>query len=327
MLLVHRRVAAHAAAMTTTSSTTAQIRFDGRVALVTGGTSGLGRAHVLELARRGATVLAVSRSISDSDSDARRELLADASTENLAISVLSADVSDEASASGLVEATVAEHGRLDILINNAGSAWLAPIQDGTTEQLRAMIDVHLMGTFWTMVPALRHMRRQGSGRIVNTVSGVGLFGRAGSFAYATAKGGVHAMTRCAALDNAEVDIKVNAICPIAATPMAPSFESIDPRLDAGRMSVERVAPVVAYLAHASCSFTGRAFHAAGGRVARTEGVVARGWGSDTLTAEDVAAHLGEIADMNGALAFDDSRDQYAHVPKQSSDFAQWNGSH
>jgi NAD(P)-dependent dehydrogenase (short-subunit alcohol dehydrogenase family) len=292
------------------------LRFDGQVAIVTGGATGLGRSYVRELARRGAVVVSASRFEAGPDADL---------AERARVEVVEVDVTDEAQATRLVEDVVARHGRLDVLVNNAGTAWVAPIQDGSTEQLQAMIEVHLMGTFWTMRAALPHMRARGTGRIVNTASGVALFGRTGSFAYAAAKGAVQSMTRCAALDNADVDVKVNAISPIAATPMAPSFESIDPLLDAARMSVARVAPVVAYLAHPTCTFSGRVLHAAGGRVARAEMVMARGWGSETLTAEDVADHLAEIDDLTGALALEDSLDQYEHIPRQGRDFAQGAG--
>lgn len=304
-----------------TGSGPSPLRFDGQVAIVTGGSSGLGRSYLQELARRGAVVMSASRAEKDGGA-AQPHLDADPAGPGR-VEAAEVDVTDETQVTRLVEDVVARHGRLDVLVNNAGTAWVAPIQDGSTEQLRAMIDVHLMGTFWTMRAALPHMRARGTGRIVNTASGVALFGRREAFAYAAAKGAIQSMTRCAALDNADVDVKVNAISPIAATPMAPSFESIDPLLDAQRMSVEHIAPVVAYLAHPTCTFSGRTLHAAGGRVARAEMVMARGWGRETLTAEDVADHLAEIDDLTGALVLEDSLDQYAHIPRRASDFAQW----
>lgn len=251
-------------------------------------------------------------------------LTAQASAEGLDLHVVPADMTVEAEATGLVLDAINGHGRVDVLINNAGAAWVEPIQESSTAKLRAMLDVHLMGTFWTMLPALEHMRQRGTGRIVNTVSGVGLFGRTGTFAYAAAKAAVQAMNRCAVLDNADVEgLRINAISPIAATPMSPGYQTIHPELDADRMSVTRVVPALVYLAHQSCRLNGQVLHAAGGRVALAGTFVARGWGSDTLTAEDVASHIDEICDLTDVLVLRDSLEQYDYIPKRPADFTAW----
>src|SRR5689334_17070872 len=131
----------------------APLRFDGQVAVVTGVLSGLGRGYALELARRGATVVGSVRPGSEDGSEAwgLREV---ARAEGLEFELAPADAAVEAQASALVTEAIRRHGRLDVLVNNAGYNVPGPIQEGTTEQLRAMIDVALMGTFWTMVPAL-----------------------------------------------------------------------------------------------------------------------------------------------------------------------------
>jgi NAD(P)-dependent dehydrogenase (short-subunit alcohol dehydrogenase family) len=305
--------------MTMATGSAGELRFDGQVAVVTGATSGLGRCYALELARRGAVVVGTSRA----PDGGVASVTAQAAAEGLDLHIVQADVSVEAEASGLVLDAISVHGRVDVLVNNAGSAWVGPIQEGSTAQLRAMLDVHLMSTFWTMMPALAHMRRRGTGRIANTVSGVGMFGRTGSFAYAAAKGAIQAMTRCAAIDNADHDIGINAISPIAATPMSPSYLEIDPELDHDRMSVERIVPALVYLAHPSCRLRGQVLHAAGGRVAVAGAFMGRGWGSDTLTAEDVGVHIGEICDLTDVLVLRDSLHQYDFIPKRPADFAAW----
>jgi NAD(P)-dependent dehydrogenase (short-subunit alcohol dehydrogenase family) len=310
--------------MTITSRPATGLRFDGQIAVITGATSGLGRGYALELARRGATVVGTSHRRNAAVPDEVAVLTAQASAEGLDLHIVPADMTVEAEATALVLDTISGYGRVDILVNNAGAAWVAPIQEGSTEQLRAMLDVHLMGTFWTMLPALAHMRQRGMGRIVNTVSGVGLFGRAGTFAYAAAKGAVQALNRCAALDNADVDgIRINAITPIAVTPMSGEFQTIHPELDADRMSVTRVLPALVYLAHESCRLNGQVLHAAGGRVALAGTFVTRGWGSDTLTAEDVARHIDQICDLTDVLVLQGALEQYDYIPKRPADFAAW----
>jgi NAD(P)-dependent dehydrogenase (short-subunit alcohol dehydrogenase family) len=296
-----------------------ELRFDGRVAVVTGATSGLGRAYALELARRGATVVATSRP----NASGAAAMEATAREKDLDIQVVPVDVTVETEATALVLDTVQQYGQLDVLVNNAGAGWVGALHDGSTAQLRAMLDVHLMATFWTMLPALGHMRARGRGRIVNTVSGTGMFPRAGTFAYAAAKAAVQAMTRSAALDNSDLDIGINAISPIAATPMSPTYTEVHPALDDERMSVHRVVPALVFLAHPSCRLTGEVWHAAGGRVARAGYYVSRGWGSDTLTAEDVAQHVEQICDVGQPLVLQNSWQQYDYIPKGPDDYEAW----
>ena len=298
------------------------LRFDGQVAVVTGATSGLGREYALELARRGATVVGTTTARAQASGEADA-LLAGSAAAGLALQLVPADVTVETAARGLVTGAIEEHGRLDVLVNNAGSAWVSTIQEGTTAQVRAMLDVHYLASFWTTSTALQHMRGQGFGRIVNSVSGVAMFGRAEAHAYAAAKGAVLAMNQCAVEDNADVEgIVINAISPLAATGMAPDFGLVDPALDAERMSPTRVVPALIYLAHESCRLKGRVLYAAGGRVALSRFHMTRGWGSETLTAEDVSAHIDDICDRDGAFVLENSHEQFRHIPTSPADFAE-----
>ena len=300
------------------SAAGAELHFRGRVALVTGGTSGLGRRYAIDLARRGARVVVTTIDRGAASRADATAFVSDLRAEGLDVSLVFADAAVEADAVAAVASAIDTCGTLDVVVNNAGYGRFSRVQEGTTEQLRAMLDVHVLGTFWTMRRALAHMRAQGHGRIVNTVSGVGAFGGPDAFAYVTAKAAVTGMTKSAAIDNADLDIRVNAISPIAQTRMGLDFAAIHPGLDDNRMDARRVSPALLYLAHDSCSLNGEVLHAAGGRVARIVTAMTRGWSSDTLTPEDVAAHLDEICDDSAAVVLRDSRQQYDLVPKSFS---------
>jgi NAD(P)-dependent dehydrogenase (short-subunit alcohol dehydrogenase family) len=152
-------------------------------------------------------------------------------------------------------------------------------------------------------------------RIVNTASGVGAFGMPASLPYATAKAAVFGLNRSAALDNLDMNIRINAVSPIAETKMGLDYRSIHPALDGKRMHVERVSPLVLYLAHEACAVTGEAFHVAGGRVAQIFTAMSRGFAGDELSPDQIAAHLDEIHDKTEVFALNNTREQYDLIPK------------
>jgi 3-oxoacyl-[acyl-carrier protein] reductase len=124
------------------------------------------------------------------------------------------DVTDELQVQGLIDATVAEHGRIDVLINNAGLGGEVPLEQMADEQWGRVLDVTLNGTFRCTRAALRQFRRQGTGgSIINNASVVGWRAQAGQAHYAAAKAGVMALTRCAAIEAAELGVRVNAVAP------------------------------------------------------------------------------------------------------------------
>jgi NAD(P)-dependent dehydrogenase (short-subunit alcohol dehydrogenase family) len=238
---------------------------DGKVAIVTGAGHGIGRGHALELARHGARVVvndlggSVTGEGEGRDADVTVGLIVDRGGEAVANY---ADVADEAGAEAMVEQAVAEWGRLDVLVNNAGIVrdsviWNMPVAD-----FDAVIRVHVRGTWLPCHFAARHWRTRSqageefTGRIINTISGAGLVGNFGQTNYATAKAAIAGLTQTLSLELYRMGVTVNAIGPAAATritatmPNAPAvIEPDDVAADEWNpMDPAVSSPVVAWLA-------------------------------------------------------------------------------
>jgi len=254
------------------------LRFDGRVAIITGAGGGLGRSHALELARRGASVLVNDLGGALDGSGSSKSAADRVVDEIIALGGTAAPNHDSVATleggQAIVQAALDAFGRVDVLVNNAGILRDKAFHKMDGTMIDAVIDVHLKGAFYVSQPAFRLMREQGYGRIVNTTSASGLFGNFGQANYGAAKAGLAGLNRVLALEGASHGIKVNAIAPIASTRMT---EDILGDL-ASKVSPESVSPLVAYLAHEECAVNGHVYSVAGGRIARifvaeTHGVV------------------------------------------------------
>jgi len=278
--------------------------FEGRVAVVTGAGRGIGRAHALLLADRGARVVVndLGGSIEGVGADAgpASTVAAEIVAAGGAAIADNSDVATAAGAQALVDAALEPFGRLDIPIKNAGIMRWAGLPEADADNLATHLAVHVGGSFNTTRAAWPHMVERGYGRIVMTTS-TGMFGLPNNLSYATAKAAVIGLTRSVTTAGAAHGIKVNLIAPAAFTRMAgqPAEE-----VDSGgppQMSPELVAPMVAFLAHEACPVSGEVYVAGAGRFARIFIAQTEGYVHPTAapTVEDVAEHWATINDESG----------------------------
>jgi NAD(P)-dependent dehydrogenase (short-subunit alcohol dehydrogenase family) len=277
-----------------------ELRFDERVAIVTGAGRGLGRAHALLLGARGAQVV-VNDDGGSVNGEGTSDEPANAVAEEIraAGGIAIADSTSVATPEGgqaIVAKAVEEFGRLDIVVANAGILRDKAFHNMTPEMFDHVMDVHLRGAFFVTQPAFVHMRERGYGRIVTTSSSAGLYGNFGQVNYSTAKMGLVGMARTIATEGARFNIKANALAPNAFTRMT---ENLIPETAGARLKPDLVAPVVAWLCHEDCPVTGQVFQVGSGRVARVFVAETPGYWNPALTPEDVVANFDVIMDESG----------------------------
>jgi NAD(P)-dependent dehydrogenase (short-subunit alcohol dehydrogenase family) len=289
----------------------ADIRFDGKVAIVTGAGGGLGRQHALELARRGAKVVvndlggAVDGSGGSSEAAAKVvEEIKAAGGEALANG---SSVTDDAGVALMVKQAIDAWGRVDVLVANAGVLRDKSFAKMEIADFEFVLNVHLMGTVKPVKALWEIMREQNYGRIVVTTSSTGLYGNFGQTNYGAAKLSLVGFMNSLKLEGAKNNIHVNAISPVAYTRMT---EGIIPGQMGERLSPDHVTPGVVYLCSDEAP-TGAILTAGGGafamaRLYETEGVYL---GEGAHTVEEVRDNWARIADPAGQQAYTNGGEQ------------------
>jgi NAD(P)-dependent dehydrogenase (short-subunit alcohol dehydrogenase family) len=279
-----------------------EIRFDGRVAIITGAGAGLGKTHALEFARRGAQVV-VNDLGGAVDGTGAGSTPADQVVGEIekagGKAVANYDsVATPEGGEAIVETALDSFGRVDIVINNAGILRDRSFPKMTQQELEAVLDVHLKGAFFVSQPAFRAMKKNSYGRFLFTSSAAGVFGNFGQSNYGSAKMGLVGLSNVLAVEGAKSNIQSNVIAPIAMTRMT---EDILANMDLP-LDTECVTPLVIHLCSEECEITHEIYSVGAGRFARVFVGLCRGWTSKEnprASAEEVRDHMEQIRDESG----------------------------
>jgi len=274
-----------------------EIRYDDRVAVVTGAGGGLGKTYALMLASRGAKVV-VNDLGGAADGTGGGSSMADEAvkeiTEAGGTAVANYDsVATPEGGEAIIQTALDNFGRCDILINNAGILRDKSFTKLEPQNLEIVLDVHLKGGFYVTQPAFKAMKENNYGRIVFASSGAGIFGNFGQSNYGAAKMGLVGLSNVLAVEGARNNIKSNVIAPIAKTRLTEQLlgglaDALDPNF---------VTPLVAYLASEQCEYTHEIFDVGGGRYARIFVGLGQGWVAKkgtTPSVEEIAANMDAI---------------------------------
>ncbi len=292
------------------------IRFDGKVAIITGAGGGLGRSHALQLAKLGAKVVvndlggnvdgtggssAAAQKVVDEIKAAGGQAIANGSS-----------IIDKQGVENLVKQTMDAYGRIDLLVNNAGILRDKSFSKVSLEDFQLVVDVHLMGAVYVTRAVWPIMIEQNYGRIVMVTSGSGLYGNFGQANYGAAKAGQVGLMNALKQEGRKYNIKVNTLAPIAATRMTESIMKPE-TLEALRPSL--VTPAVLFMlsedAPSGAIITAGAGFFAAAKMVEAQGVLLKG----EVTADDVAANWAKISDFTNPLTYESVNDGIGRVFK------------
>ena len=295
------------------------IRFDDKVAVVTGAGSGLGRVYALELARRGAKVvvndLGGARDGSgQGSSSAADRVVAEIRAAGGQAAANYDSVATEQGGKALVQTAIDAFGTVDILINNAGILQDKSFVKMTPENWRAVMDVHLNGAYFATRPAFAVMKEKGFGRILFTTSAAGLYGNFGQANYGAAKMALVGLMNSLKIEGKKYNIQVNAIAPLAASRLT---QDVLPPEWFEKLKPEFVAPMAVYLVSEQCAASGRIYNAAMGGFNRAAVVAGKGVvlgdGKRLPTPEDIQDNWAAISDLSQPTEYPDLNAQVADL--------------
>ncbi|XP_031328032.1 peroxisomal multifunctional enzyme type 2-like [Photinus pyralis] len=280
------------------------LRFDGKVAVITGAGAGLGRAYALLFASRGAKVV-VNDLGGDPHGRGSGQKAADVVVNEIkqAGGTAVANYDSVTEGSKIIKTALDNYGRVDILVNNAGILRDKSFANLTEDDWDIIQSVHLKGSFKTTQAAFPVMKKQGYGRIIMTSSGSGLYGNFGQANYSAAKMGVVGLANTLAIEGAAKNVYCNVIVPTAGSRLT---QGLLPEDLYQELKPELIAPVVAYLCHDSCQENGTIIESAAGwagksQICRSKGGLIRQRITDPATIENVEAKWPEITDMKNAV--------------------------
>lgn len=273
-----------------------RLRFDNRVAIVTGAGNGLGRAYAEYLSARGAKVVVNDAARSTCPATGKTLYAADAVAEQLPGDAV-ASVDSVVDGDKVVDVALKKWGRVDIIVNNAGIIRDASFARMTKQQWDDVYRVHLEGTMSVTKAAWPTMREQEFGRIVNIASASGLYGNFGQANYSAAKLGIAGFTFTIGQEGAKKNVLANVVAPLAASQMTDGI--IDEDLSK-KLKPELVSPFVAYLCHESSTRNGNVYEVGGGWVSQVRWQRSRGtiFDPEQMDLEAVASRIDEIEDFS-----------------------------